>query len=497
MTARVARLSPDAQLVLRVAAVGGRRVDARPARRRGRRSTMPAAGGGAARGARRQPHHRPSRQRRRYEFRHALLHEAVYADVLPGERRRYHTRYAEQLTADGPAHAPGRHRGPGPSWPTTGGRPAAVTRRWPPRWRPRPGGRGRVRPARGPPLLRAGAASCGSRTSAPRRSPAAGDDHRLVRSDRGATAAPRRPPARRGRRQPHRRLRSAPWSSRRPPSTSSTPTQTPRRPGSCTSGGHGSSGGPGDEDAAVVEYRAAVGLVPTDAAHRGPGTGAGRLCRRAGTGRHSGRGPPLGRRGGGHRPRRWTRRSTRATPAMPSAWRSRRPATPTAALAELHLARELAERNGDVADVAGTYLHLWRILSEHGRGDEMVALAVDAADFCRAAELEVAAPAPRLPGRRLPAPARPLGRGRGPPPRRRRRRVGAARRRRPGRVRAARRRPGSAGRGRGAPRDGPGPRRPDPRRSHQRPPLPGPHRAGPLARAGPRTRPPRSPTGCA
>jgi hypothetical protein len=45
------------------------------------------------------------------------------------------------------------------------------------------------------------------------------------------------------------------------------------------------------------------------------------------------------------------------------------------ALAELHLARELAERNGDVADVAGTYLHLWRILSEHARGDDMVAAA--------------------------------------------------------------------------------------------------------------------------
>ena len=39
-------------------------------------------------------------ERRRYEFRHALLHEAVYRDVLPGERRRYHTSYAEQLTAE-------------------------------------------------------------------------------------------------------------------------------------------------------------------------------------------------------------------------------------------------------------------------------------------------------------------------------------------------------------------------------------------------------------
>jgi DNA-binding CsgD family transcriptional regulator len=60
-------------------------------------------------------------------------------------------------------------------------------------------------------------------------------------------------------------------------------------------------------------------------------------------------------------------------------------------LAELHRARELAERNGDVADVAGTYVHLWRVLSEHGRADEMVARAVDAADFCRAAGLDVAA----------------------------------------------------------------------------------------------------------
>src|SRR4029453_19663457 len=60
-------------------------------------------------------------------------------------------------------------------------------------------------------------------------------------------------------------------------------------------------------------------------------------------------------------------------------------------LAELHRARELAERNGDVADVAGTYVHLWRVLSEHGRADEMVARAVDAADFCRGAGLDVAA----------------------------------------------------------------------------------------------------------
>src|SRR4029078_5181511 len=39
-------------------------------------------------------------ERRRYEFRHPLRPEAVYRHVLPGERRRYHTSYAEQLTAE-------------------------------------------------------------------------------------------------------------------------------------------------------------------------------------------------------------------------------------------------------------------------------------------------------------------------------------------------------------------------------------------------------------
>ena len=57
---------------------------------------------------------------------------------------------------------------------------------------------------------------------------------------------------------------------------------------------------------------------------------------------------------------------------------------------ELHRARVLAEQNGDVADVAGTYVHLWRALAEQGRADEMVRLAIDAAEFCTAAGMGVA-----------------------------------------------------------------------------------------------------------
>ncbi|GLW09133.1 helix-turn-helix transcriptional regulator [Microtetraspora sp. NBRC 13810] len=40
-----------------------------------------------------------------YAFRHALIHEAVYDDLLPGERTRLHTRYAEAL-GDNPALLP-------------------------------------------------------------------------------------------------------------------------------------------------------------------------------------------------------------------------------------------------------------------------------------------------------------------------------------------------------------------------------------------------------
>ena len=55
------------------------------------------AGGGAARGGR--PPRAGRRRHDRYAFRHALLQEAVYGDLLPGERVRLHATYARLLAA--------------------------------------------------------------------------------------------------------------------------------------------------------------------------------------------------------------------------------------------------------------------------------------------------------------------------------------------------------------------------------------------------------------
>jgi DNA-binding NarL/FixJ family response regulator len=103
LLARVQELSEPAQQVLRLAAVAGRRV---PQRLLAQVAGLPEAdleqglreaiGAGvlateAATGG--------------YAFRHALLQEAVYGDLLPGERVRLHAAYAGVLTAD-PGGAP-------------------------------------------------------------------------------------------------------------------------------------------------------------------------------------------------------------------------------------------------------------------------------------------------------------------------------------------------------------------------------------------------------
>jgi ATP/maltotriose-dependent transcriptional regulator MalT len=43
-----------------------------------------------------------------YQFRHALIHEAMHDDLLPGERSRLHARYAEAIAADPSLVPPGR-----------------------------------------------------------------------------------------------------------------------------------------------------------------------------------------------------------------------------------------------------------------------------------------------------------------------------------------------------------------------------------------------------
>ena len=59
----------------------------------------------------------------RYSFRHALLGEAVYDDLLPGERVRLH---AAVRRGAAPRAAP---PGPPPSWPGTPGSPTTSTPR--------------------------------------------------------------------------------------------------------------------------------------------------------------------------------------------------------------------------------------------------------------------------------------------------------------------------------------------------------------------------------
>ena len=96
LLARVEQLGHDAQQVLRVAAVAGRRV---------RHELLSAVSGQAAaeleRSLAEAVHHHllVVSDDGRYRFRHALLREAVLADLLPGERVRLHAAVAGHLAA--------------------------------------------------------------------------------------------------------------------------------------------------------------------------------------------------------------------------------------------------------------------------------------------------------------------------------------------------------------------------------------------------------------
>ncbi|MUN36441.1 AAA family ATPase [Actinomadura sp. NEAU-AAG5] len=99
LLSRVERLSEDAQRVVRVAAVAGRRVDDELVRRV---SGLDEASAGEA--LREVVSHQllvPAGTG--YSFRHALLREAVYADLLPGERTRLHAGFAELLSGEAAA----------------------------------------------------------------------------------------------------------------------------------------------------------------------------------------------------------------------------------------------------------------------------------------------------------------------------------------------------------------------------------------------------------
>jgi DNA-binding CsgD family transcriptional regulator/tetratricopeptide (TPR) repeat protein len=96
LLARVERLSPAAQGIVRVASVGGRRVpDARL-------RAVSGQGDAELEEALRevvQHHVLVPGNDDVYAFRHALMREAVYGDLLPGERVRLHAAYARELSA--------------------------------------------------------------------------------------------------------------------------------------------------------------------------------------------------------------------------------------------------------------------------------------------------------------------------------------------------------------------------------------------------------------
>ncbi|TDD88157.1 LuxR family transcriptional regulator [Actinomadura darangshiensis] len=93
LLSRVERLSDDGQRVVRVAAVAGRRVDDELVRRVS--GLDEAAVGEALREV--VSHQLLVPSGTGYMFRHALLREAVYADLLPGERTRLHADFARLL----------------------------------------------------------------------------------------------------------------------------------------------------------------------------------------------------------------------------------------------------------------------------------------------------------------------------------------------------------------------------------------------------------------
>ena len=94
LLARMERLSAATQQVLRTAAVTGRRVDDELVRRASGLDEL--VYDGAVREAVAHQLLVPDGEQG-YSFRHALLREAIYADLLPGERTRLHARLADLL----------------------------------------------------------------------------------------------------------------------------------------------------------------------------------------------------------------------------------------------------------------------------------------------------------------------------------------------------------------------------------------------------------------
>ena len=175
-----------------------------------------------------------------FRFRHALLAEAIYATILPGEREELHARLAEELARSGAA-SPAELA---PHWAAAGRSAEALAASVE---AARAGG-GRLRPGGGSRASRAGARAVARR----------------ARRGRARRARPRRALLLDGRaRQPDGCRRRARSSSRGERSSSSaTTTRSARR--SCTSASAEYLHESGSDDAALAAFERAVELVPAE-----------------------------------------------------------------------------------------------------------------------------------------------------------------------------------------------------------------------------------------
>ena len=219
-----------------------------------------------------------------YQFRHALISEAMHDDLLPGEHSRLHARYAEAISADPDAGArrPRRHRG----------RPPLVLRArrdlGPDQ---RLGGRGRGRAGRSPTpsssTCSAGCSSCG--TACPTRPQRIGADHVRV-LERGRRGHP-----------PDRRRRPGHRPSPPPPCASSTPSAEPARTALLLER-RGVLRCPQDPEVGVADLHRALHLVSDGPHERERGTGPGQPGPPAAQDQPNADAGSPGRRGGaGHR----------------------------------------------------------------------------------------------------------------------------------------------------------------------------------------------------
>jgi tetratricopeptide (TPR) repeat protein len=367
LTSRVRRLSTGTQQVLRIAAVAGRRVD------HDRLAAIvpldPTMLADALREARDANIITADPDLRHYEFCHALLHEAVYADVLAGERSLYHTEYAELLAAE-----PGR-RGL-EAW-------AALSHHW------RAAGRSREALVA---TIEAGMAAeawyttpeahryyelaleLWSELDAP---VAESVPTRLDVLSRAADAASRTGAFARAVELTNTALADI------------DPAADPTSAGLLHERQAWFLWRAGQEEQALDEYRAAVRMVPPEP----PSAARARVL--------AAHADALERTGAWADARRYAEEAVAIASAVGARFDEGHArhvlglalgaeGDTDAGIAELHRARLLAEANGDVADVAGTYVHLWRVLAEQRRGDELVQVAVGAADACHAAGMELA-----------------------------------------------------------------------------------------------------------